>query len=392
MKKTLAATLILAFGSLLIIGCSNDSERKIIPAEATSRSLPAELKLPTAEASIASNFAEASEAFRVLAYEAAIKSLGSCQALAKEVKNFIQAPSAETQAQAQKSYHPCHQSWVSTKLYFQRPFSLAEETDFYRLIDLVDTRPFLPGYIDGVPEYPYSGLVHEVDLTVNESTLRSQHRLMDEESAALGFPVVEFFLWRTPIEGIWKDPENSESKVNIERRLEYLQLATDQLVEQLSEAAVRWQPHNAFTSLPERAQVNVVLQSIQRLTMVELLEKLFSEQTLAEPAWFHPSQISGQGLDYPIAILTTLQSLLGKPGEPTAFSQWMKAVTDLPFEPLEMQTVLADTITTIEQLPANYPMEQPNSDDWTNARQKLAQLALLSSQLSTHYNIPIETH
>lgn len=254
-------------------------------------------------------------------------------------------------------------------------------------MDLIDTRPFLPGYIDGIPEYPYSGLVHELDLPMDESALRSQHRLMDEESASLGFPVIEFFLWRTELVDVWL-PEQPDKAINVQRRIEYLNVAAKTLQRQLLQALDRWQDKQ-FDYLPERVKLNFILQSCQRLVMVDLLNSLFEDAALNEPEWHHPAQISGNGRSYPLAMLQTLQSFVGSTEQSSEFTRWLQANEQLPVSAESLAESISKSLNAIERLPENYPAQSEPNDQWQAARQSLAELTLQFSELMRYYEVPL---
>lgn len=46
--------------------------------------------------------------------------------------------------------------------------------------------PVEPGYLDGFDPHPYSGLIHDLSLPIDEENLRAQHQLTDLEEATLG--------------------------------------------------------------------------------------------------------------------------------------------------------------------------------------------------------------
>ncbi|RLU01306.1 imelysin family protein [Ketobacter sp.] len=53
----------------------------------------------------------------------------------------------------------------------------------------------MPGFIDSVQEYPYSGIVNDASLPLDAETLRQQHGITDETEVSTGFDVVAFLLW-----------------------------------------------------------------------------------------------------------------------------------------------------------------------------------------------------
>jgi putative iron-regulated protein len=53
----------------------------------------------------------------------------------------------------------------------------------------------MPGFIDSVREYPYSGIVNDASLPLDETSLREQHGVTDESEVSLGLEVVAFLIW-----------------------------------------------------------------------------------------------------------------------------------------------------------------------------------------------------
>ncbi|WP_187265497.1 imelysin family protein [Reinekea thalattae] len=330
------------------------------------------------------SFTDSANYFRQSAIASVLETQTQCNLLFEDIATFVSDASASHQLNAQETFGLCLESWRRSELYFQKPFSYSEIKPFHELIDLIDTRPFLPGYIGGIPEYPYSGLVHELEIPLNESTLRRQHRLMDEESPSLGFPVIEFLLWKAPIEGNWT-LRGDESDVNVERRFNYLAVAASVLQEQINQAVIRWQSEQ-FNELPERAQLNLVLQSFQRYVMIDLLQFMFEETALSDPEWHHYALLSGSGRNYPVGMLQSVQSFVGQPGDSNAFTDWVNSIAALSFSADELQQSVADSIAATEQLPENYPLDTEASEQWQLARSSVAAVSVYFVQLMRQFD------
>jgi hypothetical protein len=378
--------LVMAGLCAVLIGCSPETDSG--PAQTTPIVAVESMIIP-ATASTGADFAAVGQAFQLDAQQNTRKMLALCQTLNDDVDAFLATSEASQRQAAQTSFRLCYQSWTANQLYFQLAFSPADKKTLQPLLDLINTRPFLPGYIDSIPDYPYSGLIYEVDLPINEGALLGQHRLMDEDSAALGFPVVEFFLWRQPIEATWHTTGDAVSDSLIERRHQYLRTATRRLKTDLGAVSARWNNDGEFAGLPQRVQLVAVLASLQRLTRVALLDELFNDQAVNEPEWHHPAMYSGQGRSYPLALLTAIQGWLGVPNGPTAFAQWLDSGADRPVTLAALQAGVADSISAVQQLPENYPADSAADAQWATARQHISALALAFSQLSEQQQVPI---
>lgn len=316
--------------------------------------------------------------------------LRTCTSLQNQVYRFLSNPSQVTQEQTQNLYRQCHQQWHSAAFYLQLPMQLGEQQAIANLNDLIDTRPFQLGYIDSIPGYPDSGLIFDIEIALNEENLRAQHRLMDEESASLGFPVVEYFLWKAPVEDYWLPKSNTAEQNIINRRLTFLKVATDHLINQINTANQYWQ-NAAYQQLPQRVQRNLLVQSLQRQYMVRLLNAYFADDTLADPHWRHPSLLAGEGRNYVINSLKEIEYLLTEMDQQNSpFAVWLD---QLPIELSAQQ--LREAVTLASQqfaaLPGNYPIDAESNDQWLEAQQSAAQLAMYFTQLARYFDLGVIT-
>ena len=59
----------------------------------------------------------------------------------------------------------------------------------------LDPWPIEAGFVDKVPGYPQSGLIHAISVEISPANILKQHQLSSEEEALLGFQVIAFLLW-----------------------------------------------------------------------------------------------------------------------------------------------------------------------------------------------------
>lgn len=374
---------VLGLTTTLILACSDsntsgDSIPDIKPIDDADR---------VSQQSAIVEFTDAANTFQQLAQQQSTAMLNQCTTMTGDIQAFLSNRNDDALDQAQQSYRACYQSWASNALFYQLPFTLSGAETFEKLLDLVDTRPFQPGYIGGLPEYPYSGLIHEQDIPLTASNLKSQHRLMDEESASLGFPVVEFFLWKTPADTYWNPDIDGADSTVISRRQDYLNEAATLLLENLTELSQRWQNQTEFSELPELAKLTFILKSMQRLLSVELLNQRFEESALSDPEWHHLAVISGQGRLYVTAQLDTLIRYLDSENHP-AFSQWLNRQDQVTPGSGELLNTLLQVQDAIQQLPENYPFDtSADTTGWQSARTSLRQATDQLSRLSAAFQI-----
>jgi len=70
----------------------------------------------------------------------------------------------------------------------------AESAPMATALQRVDPFPILPGYIDGLADWPDSGIVNDVSLPLSRESLLAQQGVTAQEEASLGFQVVAFLL------------------------------------------------------------------------------------------------------------------------------------------------------------------------------------------------------
>lgn len=114
------------------------------------------------------------------------------------VTTFLDAPSGDTLDAARALWRQAHDHYRLLRAGYQlaglQPPHVADGRD------PVDAWPLIPGYLDQVPGYPYSGLVYsEVPLTPD--FLAAEHQSTDFDYLTLGFHPLEFMLWGNPGEG-----------------------------------------------------------------------------------------------------------------------------------------------------------------------------------------------
>lgn len=122
--------------------------------------------------------------------------LNSQADLHRALQTLLAAPSDEALTEAQSAWRRSHENWHR----LDPLLALADSSPglfagLQEAVFNIDAHPLLPGYLDAVAAYPYSGIVNDISLTINASTLRAQHGLTDPGDVAIGFHAMEFLLW-----------------------------------------------------------------------------------------------------------------------------------------------------------------------------------------------------
>lgn len=119
-------------------------------------------------------------------------------ALHGAVQQLLAEPTENSLGSARQAWSFAHSAYQATLLHQHFANQVLPEEVTLRLSALtyqLDHWPILPGYVDSVSNYPDSGLVHDVNVVIDEATLRQVHGQFDLAEAALGFHVLEFLLW-----------------------------------------------------------------------------------------------------------------------------------------------------------------------------------------------------
>lgn len=147
----------------------------------------------------------------------------------------------------------------------------------------------MPGFVDAVPGYAFSGIVNDTSLPISKETLLDQHGLTAESDVSLGFSVLEFLLWGDRFIDPNAEPrsnkqltaiaqwETSDYELGmaeldikehpINRRRRYLELAVLILEEHLNQLATTWNKHtlpplNMAVADQLQAQINTRLRQL----------------------------------------------------------------------------------------------------------------------------------
>lgn len=120
----------------------------------------------------------------------------------------------------------------------------AESAELATILQRIDPFPILPGYIDGLQQWPDSGIVNDVSLPLSRESLLGQQGVSVQEEISVGFQVIGFLLFGEPeaprtvaaLSAVTEVPEGSQLTVAEQpenRRRAYLSLASALLVEDL---------------------------------------------------------------------------------------------------------------------------------------------------------------
>ena len=167
--------------------------------------------------------------------------------------------SSENLSLSKQAWLDAHSAYELTTLHRYFATQLLGEQNSLALMQLqyqINHWPIIPGYIDYVNGYLDSGIVYDINVTLDVDSLREQHGAFDIYEVTLGFHVIEFLLWGYDTDSVARPaadfdavleltPEETESGYSLEqlsnnRRRLFLAVAADTLVEDFRALQSLW--------------------------------------------------------------------------------------------------------------------------------------------------------
>ncbi|GMG87851.1 imelysin family protein [Biformimicrobium ophioploci] len=214
--------------------------------------------------------------------QAALENAGTAAAvLQSAVESMLEQPDAARLDAVRNAWEKSHEAYMRALPWLRLAFAAPEHALEGRAMLLqIDSWPVVPGYLDRVPGYPASGLVHDTALELTSGSLRKQHRLTADEEASLGFHVLELLLWgatgeRRAADFVAGSGGEAPQQAPAARRRLLVQLVAGALAQDFERLGKRWPPlandlSRPFLALDERARLARV-----RSSGVALLEQEF---------------------------------------------------------------------------------------------------------------------
>ena len=214
--------------------------------------------------------------------------LAAAIALQAAVAAFVAAPSVETQAAAKDAWLAARESYGRSEA-FRFYGGPIDDTDGPE--GLLNAWPLDEAYIDYVEGAPDAGIINNVAdyPEITQELLISLNEVGAEENISTGYHAIEFLLWGQDLradgsgERPYTDFVEGGTAANQARRGQYLTIAADLLVAQLSELVEAWNPagtdtyRTRFLALPAEQVLQKMLTGIGVLSKSELAgERIFT--------------------------------------------------------------------------------------------------------------------
>lgn len=343
MRTTLLLTGMLA---LLLAGCDQ-------PREEEQRDTQAKQVQPPAEQSALQRWYEqrSSEQLRTLEIRA--------RTFRDSVRGLLQAPDEQRLATARETWRGLNEAFygafVPLHALAQREPAMAER------LQRANPVPVFPGYIDGLAQWPDSGIVNDRTVAMTEQSLLAQQGATADGEVSLGLQVVHFLLHGEPdqprtaaaFDALSTVPDDRillpDEVRPVQRRRDYLHLSTDIVTRDLEILA------NAGT-VPSGSRA--LVKSLQQLTreLISLEGLGDADQVAGE---YMAPETRRQGMD---TLLASLRN-------------WLAADTPLMEELAEREVAsgtLREKVSGID-----------NAGDVKSLQALHAELAAIAGQLDT---------
>lgn len=308
--------------SLVLAGCDQSSGPKQASAPAGTEAPWAEAR-KTLEAQLAEQASQRSRRLSV-----------SATGFSDAVNGLLEDPVPARLNTARQAWEHLYQSFNEAYVVLACRAS-GHAADAERL-ERSDNFPILPGYIDGLSQWPDSGIVNDVALPLSRDSLLEQQAATQEGEASIGFQVIHFLLFGEPdaprtaeafsaIAEVPADPSVSVEDQPGNRRRAYLRLAAALLVEDL---ALLSRGEQLSVPVGAGCPVGALRETVARLIRLENLQD--ATQTSQEYLAAKAHRVATAGLQQALAPWLAKNS---------ALREWLALR-------------LADTQAKLESLPA----------------------------------------
>ena len=128
----------------------------------------------------------------IKAYTEFSKATQAAQELDHALSKLLYAPNDETLATARSAWRVAYDRYLATLIYARLSLQDPEEwlqqgIGYQQTLVQLDAWPIEPGYIDYVPDYPFSGIVNDLALPLSRQSLLGEHLLSAQSAPASAF-------------------------------------------------------------------------------------------------------------------------------------------------------------------------------------------------------------
>jgi putative iron-regulated protein len=217
------------------------------------------------------------DAYIALVHSSYEKAVADAKILEGAVDAFLATPSEATLIDARKAWLAARPAYLHTEAFrfYDGPIDAVEGE--------INSWPMNEAYIDYVEGKPDSGLVNDPKTRLDVDGLEAINQKQDEADVTIGWHAVEFLLWGQDLSatGAGNRPftDYIAAKSNNDRRRQYLQLVTSQLIKEMQSLETKWrtdQPDTYagyFKALPQREALGRIVNGMAILAGYEFMSE-----------------------------------------------------------------------------------------------------------------------
>lgn len=185
--------------------------------------------------------------YAALVYANYSDTLAAAQDMQAAIAAFVKAPSAEGLGKARQAWRDAREFYGQTEAF---RFYGGPVDDKNGPEGQMNAWPLDESYVDYVVGKPKAGIVNNPNIKITQAALIKANERGGEENISAGWHAIEFLLWGQDLSETGPGNRPFEDYVagkgqNAERRAQYLTVATELLVDDLSGLVKAWTPDNA---------------------------------------------------------------------------------------------------------------------------------------------------
>lgn len=216
-------------------------------ASLTAASLPAHAQTaaPAAAAAAAVDHKAVAAHYAALVHANYADTLAAAKDLQAAIAEFTKAPSADGLTKARKAWLEAREFYGQTEAF---RFYGGPIDDDKGPEGQINAWPLDEAYVDYVTGKPNAGMVNNAKFKITKAALAKANERGGEENISAGWHAIEFLLWGQDQSETGPGNRSFEDYVagkgaNAERRAQYLTVATELLVDDLTAVTQAWEPN-----------------------------------------------------------------------------------------------------------------------------------------------------
>ncbi|MFP6715942.1 MAG: imelysin family protein [Alphaproteobacteria bacterium] len=222
------------------------------------------------------------ESYAKLVYWTYKDCLSRVRALEKSIQALLETPDEPSLKRARESWLTARAAYGQSEAFrfYGGPIDYYDPArDVEGPEGRLNSWPLNEAYIDYVHGNPSAGIINDESIELTRISILSSNQTDDDRDVSTGYHAIEFLLWGQDLNEVGpgtRPVSDFESGINVnDRRRQYLELVTAQLVEDHEFLVAEWRPATdnyaaAFRAMPEDKTLAYILTGILIMSQFEL--------------------------------------------------------------------------------------------------------------------------